>query len=122
MIVVEARANSRMRGLTSQESVTYRSGAISWISSRTRRSWAPFLNDHSRQTAIASTPCSTRVRATLRTSSSSRGTRTVPAWSIRSVTSSARYFGISGAGLRCRSVSWISWAERPRVRPSAFMM
>ena len=61
MMVVELRANSRMRGLTSLESATYTSGSISCTSSRMRRSCTGLRNDHSSDTAIARTPSASSV-------------------------------------------------------------
>lgn len=114
MMVVALRENSRIRGLTSLDSATNMVGSISWTSSRTRRSWTGFRNDHSSETAIAATPWSTSWRMESRAESSSSATTMLPSRSMRSITSSARFFGISACPFSC-PCTFCSWSgERPR--------
>ena len=81
-MVVALRENSRMRGLTSQDSATNTSGSCSAISSRSRRSCTGLRKDHSSDTAIARIPSSSSDRIAARASSSSSATTMVPSRSI----------------------------------------
>ena len=114
MIVVALRANSRIRGLTSDDKDTNTSGSASCTSSRMRRSCAGLRNDHSSETAMAATPSSSRDAIAAAASSSFSPTTTVPSRSSRSVTSHAWRLGISPWDLPWIRTFCSSSAERPR--------
>ena len=122
MIVVALRANSRIRGLISLDSATNTSGSCSATSSRSRRSCAGLRKDHSRETAIARIPSSSSDRIAARAWSSSSATMTVPSRSTRSVTSRACRLGSSAWSLAWPRTFCSSCGDRPRYRPSTFMM
>ena len=78
-----------------------------------RRSWASLTNDHSSETAIASTPSARRPSTASTTSASSSATRTSPSRSTRSVTPRISRRGTIGSGLRSREDRTRSRSGRP---------
>src|SRR5262245_46610350 len=82
----------------SVEQDTKRCGEMSRIIAFRRRSWAGFLNDQRKQTAIASTPSATSRLIAASASFSFSGTTTSPKQSTRSDTPSIRRLGTIGEG------------------------
>ena len=96
--VAVMRSYSPHFGAMSTEQDANTCGAKSRIISFTRNSCCECLNDQSKQTAIASTFCSTRRRIASRASVSLSGTTTSPKQSTRSDTPSIKRFGTIGSG------------------------